>query len=229
MLVPTLRSVARAAAVASTANIEVEVVIVLDRATKLTTDIAHEFSPRARVISINDGDLGIARNAGIAATAGEWVALVDGDDLWGPSWISAAFNAGSADARKVIWHPQYSVYFETNEHIYEHIDSEDDDFDVNFLLTANYWTSAAFSRRSTFVDCPYYHADRKSMFGYEDWNWNCRTIEAGYIHKVAVGSVHFIRRRERSMSRAMVSSNAMCIPHTLFRSLRMTPQPKGLS
>lgn len=228
MLVPTLRSVSRAAARATAAGIDVEVVIVLDRATSTTSDVANEYAPQARVISVNDGDLGLARNAGIAVANGEWIALIDGDDLWGPSWITTAVSAASNDSRNVIWHPQYSVYFDTQEYIYEHVDSESDDFDINFLLFANYWTSAAFAKRSTFIDNPYQHADRKSMFGYEDWNWNCRTIEAGYLHKVAAGSVHFIRRRTQSMSRVMLSGNAMCIPHTLFRSLRMKPLSAGL-
>lgn len=221
LLIPTLRSVQRAAVEATKSGSDVEIVIVLDRSTAATTEVAREFASSAKIVPTEFGDLGLARNAGIAAARGDWVALIDGDDLWGQSWLLRALEAATKDDRKVVWHPQYSVYFENEEHIYEHIDSEDPDFDVNFLLTRNYWTSAAFAKRSAFSETPYLEADRQSMFGYEDWNWNCRTIEAGYLHKIAKGTAHFIRRRNSSMSRSMLSDNAMCIPHTLFRSTRL--------
>jgi glycosyltransferase involved in cell wall biosynthesis len=60
----------------------VEVIVVDDGSTDNTAEVAVELG--ATVLRCRNGGPGAARNAGIQAATGEWIALLDADDLWVP-------------------------------------------------------------------------------------------------------------------------------------------------
>ncbi len=67
-----------------------EIVVVDDGSTDRTFDIASAFAasePRARVISIVNGGVAVARNTGAAASTGPFIAPIDADDLWHPTYL----------------------------------------------------------------------------------------------------------------------------------------------
>lgn len=59
-----------------------EVIVVDDGSTDDSAAIARSFG--ATVVSKKNGGLSSARNAGILAASGEWIALLDADDRWAP-------------------------------------------------------------------------------------------------------------------------------------------------
>jgi hypothetical protein len=68
----------------------IEVVVVDDGSTDGTAAIANAAAardPRVRVISIPNAGVATARNIGIAATSGAYVAPLDADDLWHPDTL----------------------------------------------------------------------------------------------------------------------------------------------
>jgi glycosyltransferase involved in cell wall biosynthesis len=69
---------------------ELEIVVVIDGPDAATEGALHEFADsRLRVLALPVARGGSdARNAGIAASTGEWVALLDDDDEWLPEKIS---------------------------------------------------------------------------------------------------------------------------------------------
>jgi hypothetical protein len=85
-------------------DVDVEVVVVDDASTDGTADVlAGIGDPRLRVVGRREqGRLAAARNSGIEAARGEWVALLDDDDVWSPDKLrlqvaaSAASGAGFA-------------------------------------------------------------------------------------------------------------------------------------
>ncbi len=84
----TLEESLRSVACQSYSNLEI--IIVDDGSTDGTREIATRFctsDERGRLVSIGNGGVGAARNAGIAAAAGEFVAFLDADDLWQPEKI----------------------------------------------------------------------------------------------------------------------------------------------
>jgi GT2 family glycosyltransferase len=89
---PTVRS-----AVGSTLSQTVpvlEVIVVDDGSTDDTADVVAAIDdPRVRVVSQANGGPSAARNAGIAAARGEWVAFLDSDDLWLPRYVETATAA----------------------------------------------------------------------------------------------------------------------------------------
>ena len=87
---PCLDSVASAA---RGADAELEVICVDDGSTDGTPaalDGAGAKDPRIRVVHRPNGGEGSARNAGVAATTGDWVTFLDGDDVWLPNHLEVA-------------------------------------------------------------------------------------------------------------------------------------------
>jgi len=59
-----------------------EVIVVNDGSTDGTRSVLERFGDRIRVIDQRNAGAAAARNVGIAAAAGEFIALLDGDDTW---------------------------------------------------------------------------------------------------------------------------------------------------
>lgn len=79
-------------------EVDHEVVVVVDGSTDETEErLAELDDPRLRVL-VNEGPLGVAhaRNAGIRAARGHWVAFLDDDDLWSPRKLRVQLDAAVA-------------------------------------------------------------------------------------------------------------------------------------
>lgn len=210
----TLRSVDAAVADARDKNLRVEVILVLDRGDAITSEVFHHYADARRDVRIliaDVGDLGLARNAGVRAANGRFVAFVDGDDLWGRNWLSAAKHAAEADARRIVWHPELSVIFGAEEHVFVHVDMEDPEFDLSALVYTNCWTALCFCDRDIVLEYPYLATRMGAQLGYEDWSWHIVTVGAGVLHKVVPSTSHLIRRKRTSLLQKTNSAN--CVPH----------------
>lgn len=105
VIVPTFgrpEAVARAVNSALAQDADLDVVVV-DDASPMPICFAHE---RVRVVRL-DSNVGAAgaRNAGVAAATGEWIALLDSDDTWEPGSLAprlAEARAGKDNAH-TIW------------------------------------------------------------------------------------------------------------------------------
>src|SRR5919198_1326209 len=80
-------------------GVDLEVVVVDDGSTDApAARLADIDDPRLRVVR-HDRPRGVAqaRNAGIAAARGEWIALLDDDDLWAPWKLRTQIDAATAE------------------------------------------------------------------------------------------------------------------------------------
>jgi glycosyltransferase involved in cell wall biosynthesis len=214
----SLLSIANARKVAEAAGVTVEVVAVADCSDQLTLDVLAD-APGVRVVETSVDDLGLARNVGVAEATGQYVAFLDGDDLWGPRWLLGAFEAAMVESRSVVWHPEASLYFgpKHSPHWLVHPDQETIEGDWVLLGIRNHWTSLSLALRETYLAIPYRRTKLEVGFGLEDWSWNSEVVAHGYLHKPVPGTVHLVRVRTTSLLRRTTAAKALMTPSTLLR------------
>lgn len=214
MCLPSLASLVAAMQRAQQRDVYVEAVVVLDRPDEVTLSTVRLFAvshPTIRVVISENGDVGLARNHGVSHANGSWIAFLDGDDIWGRNWLADAFACAKADSRKVVWHPEFNVYFGKHNHIFHHVDMDDKGFCVEGLALTNYWTSLCFAPLSLVQSTPYPKTKLQEGLGYEDWGWNISVLQKGFIHKVVRGSAHGIRVKQAG-SLVAQTTVASCYP-----------------
>ena len=101
-------------------DVELEVVIVNDGDSPPPADLVASGETRVRVIEPSEhGGVGRARNAGLAAAEGEWIALLDDDDLWAPEKLALQLRACSESGGG--WAYGAGIYVDESLTPFEHL------------------------------------------------------------------------------------------------------------
>lgn len=92
VVIPTYNGAARLGATIGSALAQSapphEVVVVDDGSTDATPGVTRAFAGRIRCVRVANGGQQRARNIGVAYTTGDWIALLDHDDLWEPGYLA---------------------------------------------------------------------------------------------------------------------------------------------
>jgi glycosyltransferase involved in cell wall biosynthesis len=216
----SLLSMLAAKRVAEADGISVEVVVAADCPDAKTRDyLPTARRLGARILELDADDLGLARNAAVAASSGRFVAFLDGDDLWSGRWLAAAHAAAMRDGAGVVWHPEASLFFGPTDAPYWRVHPAMDDAagDWVSLGLRNHWTSLCFAPREILESVPYRPTNLKAGLGFEDWSWNAETIARGFVHRPVPGTAHLVRMRAASLVLRTRAASALMTPSTLFR------------
>ncbi len=198
-------------------GIQTRVFFALDRASETTEKLvrSHAADLNFDVLEFDLGDQGLVRNGCVSQISGDYIAFLDGDDLFGYDWLWRGLEKAVAAEGPVIVHPEINLYFEGHYSFFVHCASDDPYFDRDFIRVSNYWDAMCLTRREIFVEFPYRKRDVKLGFAYEDWDWNMRTLAAGIKHDIAMDTIHFKRRRKQSQSKISRDRGAIYHPNEL--------------
>jgi hypothetical protein len=228
--VPTLKSIGLCRDAAQAAGLRVEVIATLDRAdreTRETVQAWHRTSNDTRVLELDFGDLGLARNAGFAVAAGTYGSTMDGDDLLSPGWLVRAYKAARLHSSRAVVHPEYVIEFGAGAGFTRLQDMHPSSGLVWALLATHPWTSCGFAPLQAYRDAPYLGSTgRWSGFGFEDWHWNLEQLALGRSHVVARHTFLLYRKRPNSLLAEQISENRLVGPLTLFTPDRVL-MPQG--
>ncbi len=192
----TIASVKRAVSYAERVGLSCSVLVVLDRPSRETEKVVErECEGFADVATVDFGDLSHSRNYAVSRSQAKYTAFVDGDDLWGENWLVECYTTANRSKKRIVLHPEFNIFFDSEFcHVFNHVDMEDHDFEMESLYRMNYWTALSFAETSVYATHPFRKNVILEGFGYEDWTWNFETIQAGIVHKIAAGTVHFVRK-----------------------------------
>lgn len=196
LIVPTLESFNQAVKHAETQGFSVEKIITLDNPSDETIKVVkNQNLTGIKVLELKYGDMGKVRNHAAGEANGEYLACLDGDDLWSFNWLVEAFELSEKNKENIIVHPEFNWYFGENNNIFYHSDETYPSFDYEGLRSTNPWDSLCFCKTKLVMDVPYLKREISKGFAYEDWSWNRRTLEKGIKHIVAKDTIIFKRRR----------------------------------
>ncbi|MEO9078639.1 MAG: glycosyltransferase family A protein, partial [Rhodanobacter sp.] len=144
MAAATLHAVERMRRFAEARGLRVQLVMTLDGGDKETEAVitAHP--------SLRDGDelhhvqlfdLSLCRNYAIERARGEFIAILDGDDLFSENWLAAAVGCLVERGIQAIAHPQLMIAFGTWNACWEQLDQTDPRFLPETLLSLNHWNA----------------------------------------------------------------------------------------
>jgi len=85
--------------------VDFELLLADDGSTDGSADVCERFSsldPRVKVVHQRNADISRARNVGIAAATGKWLAFCDHDDLFLPRFLERAVSAAATSRCRVV-------------------------------------------------------------------------------------------------------------------------------
>ena len=217
VLRPTLFSLDACALEAQSKGLVIELIAVFDRADEATRAIFHA-TPldgfcAVKVVEVDVGSLGLARNAGIEQAEGEFVWTADGDDLVSSNaLVELIAVARSHEGCDVAVFIDFLVAFGEQYHVARYFGS--DLLTPADLAFQHPYVSRIFIRRSAFDELRYRDLKVTTGFAYEDWDLNCRLLAKGFEFKVAQNTVFFYRQRSGSLLQQANAMSARMVPHS---------------
>ena len=171
-------------------SVTLEVIAIVDGSTDDTTDFLRGLSdPRVRFIR-NEQPRGVsvARNQGITAARGEWVAFLDDDDVWAPEKLALQLSAAAHDPASVIGYTG-SVYIDAAGAVIEHRRTPEPRELVRGLIRTNLigGPSSVIARASTLQDVGGFDPRFSTLADWDLWLRLCERGVAFVSPQVLVG------------------------------------------
>ena len=224
LLLPTVRSAFEAVKCLNNKyDIDISYTLYIDKPDETTKKIAKDLKKTydLEVYFGKNGDPGKSRLKAIKKTNQDYVALLDGDDLWSENWLVSAYDFlvenNKEKLSEVVLHPEYNLIFGDHSLLVRQGNPNDPFFEPSFFRIGNYWDALCFAPKDIFTKYPYQINDLEKGFAHEDYLWACETYLAGIKHYVLTDTIHFKRRRGGSVSVIAESKNVKVQPTELSK------------
>lgn len=206
----TLRSLLLALQPLSLRGQNAEILLVLDKPDLGTRHLAQSWqksplpaSISLRLVEVNFGDPGLARNTGAELASADIIGFLDGDDHPSQEWFFLALSCLQNEGKPLIVHPSLMVCFGAENYILRMPNSESNNFEIRNFIACNAWCSTCCTFKSVLQAYPIQPSLPESGYGYEDWHWNTVTLASGIPHRVLSGTAIFVRRKPKGSRNRM--------------------------
>lgn len=226
----TMRSVFQAIKPLQSHKISYEIIIHVDNGTLDTLKYLKRYATDKTITIYKNsfGDPGSSRNFAIEKAKGEYISLLDGDDLVSPNWFIDSYQQAKNSSSPILVHPEANLTFGPDiksQTLWVQHDSFNKATDAILSVSVNRWISTVTGLKQIFLDHPYFKIGKG--FGNEDYWFNTETLADDICHKVAPRTVQFYRRkREASVFTANLHSiqpYSKLLDIKQFNSLEYTP------
>lgn len=179
---------------------EFEVIVVNDGSTDGSlAKVSAITDPRVKIISIENAGVSVARNMGIDTAQGDWVAFLDGDDWWAPTFLEEMVKAISDYPKHELFASGRSRVFQEVVDRYEHkyLPKDGETASVNyyeviseFLPVIN--SSNVVIHKSLFATAGYFRTGQRKHEDHDLWMRLAVGQEVIFINK----NLSFYRKTE---------------------------------
>lgn len=179
-----------------------EVIVVDDGSTDRSSQIVQQFSDaRIQLLSQTNGGPAKARNTGVRAAAGEFLAFLDADDLALPHRFASQLAILEADPQLsvvgsgYVWIDENGAQLPWPHHSWQHAPDLNDL--ASWLVDCPFVPSATMLRRQAWEDVGGFDEE---LVGPEDWNFWMRLVITGHLMTWQQEVVCLYRRSANSLS-----------------------------
>lgn len=120
---------------------DLEVIVVDDGSNDNTGEVLAEFGNRIQAVRLGRSGISAARNAGINAATGEYLAFLDSDDLWLPTKIERQLNFATSHPEHVLTYTDALEFSQTGvrkQSFVEHFHALNDPSHLFISMIAEY-------------------------------------------------------------------------------------------
>ena len=162
---------------------DLEILIVDDGSTDTTAERVKIFDTKVRYLPKRNGGTGSARNLGIAEAQGEFVAFLDGDDLWLPQKLEIQMEAFKRESHLIAVQCEAYCVDPALRMIERRFCTPKHDTLLDFLLFRNLpaFASCVMIRKETLKSVGGFGTDLVIL---SDWDMCCRLARAGTIRSI---------------------------------------------
>lgn len=199
----TILSLLKAAKVLDDHEISYEFIVNIDNPDQPTSEYFKRWNndSRFRIFKVSFGNPSDNRNDAIRKARGEYISLLDGDDLISQSWLFSAYTMLKETSEPTVLRPAIHAQFgyeEGSVTAWLMRDSSTKDVDAIQMSYWNLWTNALFARSELLRDNPYLAPT--NGFGFEDYQLNATLLAKDITQRIVPETVLWYRRRVGSVS-----------------------------
>lgn len=187
-----------------------EIIAHIDNGDAATKNVVRGYSDKCVIFENNFGDPSLSRNFCINNSKGEYLVIIDGDDITSPDWIRDGIRLLKDTNEPLILHTEADLTFGLNldtPRLWVMKDSFEDLEDWLIMFGRNRWSSGTILSKK--IAKKYQYLPSSAGFGYEDWTFNMATRGHKVKHLVVPGSTRFVRVKEESVYKDHLSENTL--------------------
>jgi glycosyltransferase involved in cell wall biosynthesis len=175
-----------------------EIILVDDGSTDRSREIIEgyciQIPERVKALFMDHGGASAARNAGINESRGEWIAFLDGDDVWQPTKLAEQLKLANADPRCNFVACAAQIY--GRKRLFQAIPAQPFDFKVELLRQGCFITlSTVLIQRELLASIRF----NEKLEGAQDFDFFLSLADSARLGIIRLPLV-FYRRREEAIS-----------------------------